>query len=655
MPQTPTVGSEANFLPHTANTTKSQQRSTNTLFSDFRDNDYILSPTIGISDSSYPYSKSSTITSSPIILKPGNLSKPFPKLLNTPDEHYTATELVHGSSPKSHLKIPLHTKNSIKSNEASPRSIKSVFTDLLQNIKKSPSKEFRKKNRNNETLTLKISTPYNVKHIQHVGYDDESGDLIGLPDEWQAILSSNGISHLEQKENIQAVSDILQFYKDSATVNGEDKVLETFEGTPSPVISAPATPITSSNLQIDILSQSQVEAPNTLQDADNISQNSFVLTPTSSLLIYTFDFPSTPVQNLITKNLDAETAFPAAEENGSSSDHDFTAFPVSKDKLDNPLPIHQLRSKNLNANNQQNSSNYDNDILSELSALCLKGDPNKTYDSLKRIGQGASGGVYTARNVETNVTVAIKQMDIHRQAKKSFIINEIKVMNTHKHPNIVNFMESYLKDGKLWIIMDYMEGGCLTDIVTKCILNEPQIGVVCRETLKGLQFLHSNHILHRDIKSDNILLSLNGDIKLTDFGFCAQINNVQMKRHTMVGTPYWMAPEIVLRKGYGPKIDVWSLGIMTIEMIDGEPPYLYEAPLRALYLITTKGTPKSKNPEKLSGLLTSFLARCLNVNPQYRASTTELLRHPFIKDVATHNSALIPLIKLATKQKKRKS
>jgi p21-activated kinase 1 len=276
------------------------------------------------------------------------------------------------------------------------------------------------------------------------------------------------------------------------------------------------------------------------------------------------------------------------------------------------------------------------EIVGKLNVICNPADPTKKFRSLVKIGQGASGGVYTAFEVGTNKCVAIKQMNLEQQPKKDLIINEILVMRDSKHKNVVNFMDSFLVRGDLWVVMEYMEGGSLTDVVTFNMMSEGQISAVCRETLHGLQFLHSKGVIHRDIKSDNVLLSMDGNIKLTDFGFCAQINESHMKRTTMVGTPYWMAPEVVTRKEYGRKIDIWSLGIMAIEMIEGEPPYLTESPLRALYLIATNGTPAIKEEHNLTPVFRDFLYFALKVDPEKRASAHDLLKVRFNSTAYSH-------------------
>ncbi|KAL4974321.1 kinase-like domain-containing protein [Aspergillus desertorum] len=284
------------------------------------------------------------------------------------------------------------------------------------------------------------------------------------------------------------------------------------------------------------------------------------------------------------------------------------------------------------------SAMSENEVMDRLRSVVSKDNPNESYSKQRKIGQGASGSVYVAR-VKENATsgvarelyrqygprcqVAIKQMDLRSQPRKELIVNEIIVMKDSQHANIVNFLDSFLQEqsNELWVVMEFMEGGALTDVIdNNRVIQEDQIATICAES-----------IIHRDIKSDNVLLDRAGHVKITDFGFCAKLTETKSKRATMVGTPYWMAPEVVKQKEYGPKVDCWSLGIMAIEMIESEPPYLNEEPLKALYLIATNGTPRLKAPEKLSKELKSFLSVCLCVAVDSRATAQELLEHDFLK------------------------
>ncbi|ODV88332.1 hypothetical protein CANCADRAFT_58661 [Tortispora caseinolytica NRRL Y-17796] len=278
----------------------------------------------------------------------------------------------------------------------------------------------------------------------------------------------------------------------------------------------------------------------------------------------------------------------------------------------------------------------DSQVLEALRSISAAGDPLDAYQKLKKVGQGASGTVYLARVLKGNAyapkggKVAVKQIDLAKQPRRELIVNEILVMKESSHPNIVNFLEAYLRSKEdLWVIMEYMEAGALTDIIDNTTIAEPEIATICRETCKGLQHLHHKNIIHRDIKSDNVLLDAHGRVKITDFGFCAKLTDQRSKRATMVGTPYWMAPEVVTQKEYDHKVDIWSLGIMAIEMIESEPPYLNEEPLKALYLIATNGTPKLKQPEKSSAAIRAFLKDCLEVDSSRRISSDELIDHEF--------------------------
>ncbi|GAA5857036.1 hypothetical protein JCM9279_003441 [Rhodotorula babjevae] len=284
-------------------------------------------------------------------------------------------------------------------------------------------------------------------------------------------------------------------------------------------------------------------------------------------------------------------------------------------------------------------------VMAKLRSVCSPQDPNGIYSKIKKVGQGASGSVFVAKVLADGAKVAIKQMDLSHQPRKELIVNEILVMKESHHPNIVNFLDSFLVAGsELWVVMEYMEGGALTDIIDSNTLEEDQISCISNETCKGLEHLHAQSIIHRDIKSDNVLLDARGNVKITDFGFCAKLTDQKSKRATMVGTPYWMAPEVVKQKEYGAKVDIWSLGIMAIEMIENEPPYLDEEPLKALYLIATNGTPTLKKPEKLSKELKNFLAVCLCVDVKSRATADELLQHEFLKK-ACPLPALAPLLR----------
>ncbi|XP_076315911.1 serine/threonine-protein kinase PAK 3-like [Tachypleus tridentatus] len=273
----------------------------------------------------------------------------------------------------------------------------------------------------------------------------------------------------------------------------------------------------------------------------------------------------------------------------------------------------------------------DKEIMIKLRSIVSQGNPNMKYRKISEIGHGASGTIYTAIDKVTGLKVAVKQINLNQQVKKELLIRELSVLQETKHPNIVKYFDSYLVGDELWVIMEYMEGGCLTDIVNKTCLCENEISVVCKEVLKGIEFLHTNNVIHRDIKSSNILLGKDYSIKLADFGLSAKISRKQNKRTSVVGTRQWMAPEIIIGKMYGPEVDIWSLGITVIEMIDGQPPYYDENSDMIYNLILTNGKPEIENKHNLSPVFQDFLNKCLEVDVTKRYTASELLKHPFIE------------------------
>ncbi|KAM4689913.1 LOW QUALITY PROTEIN: serine/threonine-protein kinase PAK 4 [Rhinophrynus dorsalis] len=272
------------------------------------------------------------------------------------------------------------------------------------------------------------------------------------------------------------------------------------------------------------------------------------------------------------------------------------------------------------------------------------GDPRTYLDNFIKIGEGSTGIVCIATIRSSGKLVAVKKMDLRKQQRRELLFNEVVIMRDYQHENVVEMYNSYLVGDELWVVMEFLEGGALTDIVTHTRMNEEQIAAVCVSVLKALSVLHAQGVIHRDIKSDSILLTHDGRVKLSDFGFCAQVNKEVPRRKSLVGTPYWMAPELISRLPYGPEVDIWSLGIMVIEMVDGEPPYFNEPPLKAMKMIRDNLPPKLKNVQKVSPLLKGFLDRLLVRDPGQRASAIELLKHPFLGK-AGPPSCIVPLMR----------
>eukprot|EP01129_Flabellula_baltica_P002228 TRINITY_DN12062_c0_g1_i1.p1 TRINITY_DN12062_c0_g1~~TRINITY_DN12062_c0_g1_i1.p1 ORF type:complete len:482 (+),score=91.02 TRINITY_DN12062_c0_g1_i1:105-1550(+) len=353
-----------------------------------------------------------------------------------------------------------------------------------------------------------VGIPFNVDQPLHVDFDPEKG-FTGLPEEWNAILSSSGLSNAEVAQNSDAVLDGLKFL---------DRVKEN-------------------------------DVPRQLENSMPLKSNS-----------------------------------------------------VSLEELVNNAPARDI------------------------------------YKNLKMIGEGAAGEVFVATNTTDDSKVAIKKMPISTDTLQ-ILCTEINIMKQSTHSNIIQYYDSFIVETNfLWVVMELMDAGCLTDMLElypNFHLTESQVAYVCRETIQALAYIHEGHRIHRDIKSDNLLLNNYGEVKIADFGYAAQLTQEKQKRNTVVGTPYWMAPELIRGHDYGTKVDIWSLGIMVVEMLQGEPPYMKFPPLRALFLITTKGVPPLKDPNAWSTDCHYFLDRCLEKEVSQRASAQELLETEFVRNACT--------------------
>ncbi|XP_074963176.1 nik-related protein kinase isoform X2 [Phalacrocorax aristotelis] len=294
-------------------------------------------------------------------------------------------------------------------------------------------------------------------------------------------------------------------------------------------------------------------------------------------------------------------------------------------------------------------------------------DPAGIFELVQVVGNGTYGQVYKGRHVKTGQLAAIKVMNVTENEEEEIKL-EINMLKKYSHHrNIATYYGAFVKkspagqDDQLWLVMEYCGAGSVTDLVKKTKGNcfkEDWIAYICREVLRGLAHLHAHHVIHRDIKGQNVLLTENAEVKLVDFGVSAQLDRTIGRRNTFIGTPYWMAPEVIACEEnpdstYDYRSDLWSLGITAIEMAEGAPPLCDMHPMRALFLIPRNPPPKLKS-RKWSKKFLNFVESCLVKNYLHRPSTETLLKHSFIRDMQNERQVRIMLKDHLDRTRKKK-
>uniref|UniRef100_A0A8C4IN45 non-specific serine/threonine protein kinase n=1 Tax=Dicentrarchus labrax TaxID=13489 RepID=A0A8C4IN45_DICLA len=283
------------------------------------------------------------------------------------------------------------------------------------------------------------------------------------------------------------------------------------------------------------------------------------------------------------------------------------------------------------------------------------GDPSGNWDIVETIGKGTYGKVYRVTNKKDGSQAAVKVLDPINDVDEEIEAEYNILRSLSNHPNVVKFYGMFYKSdklsgGQLWLVLELCNGGSVTELIKGLLirgqrLQEPVIAYILYSALLGLQHLHNNQIIHRDVKGNNILLTAEGGVKLVDFGVSAQLTSARLRRNTSVGTPFWMAPEVIACEqqydySYDARCDVWSLGITAIELADGDPPLAEMHPVKALFKIPRNPSPTLRNPEQWCRSFNHFIGQCLIKDFEARPSVTHLLEHPFIKQVHDKDVAL---------------
>ncbi|GMS77900.1 hypothetical protein PENTCL1PPCAC_75 [Pristionchus entomophagus] len=469
-----------------------------------------------------------------------------------------------------------------------------------------------------------IGTPTDFQHRIHAGFDPATGQYSGLPKQWQVILGrvparSLGSGRPRALVDPSAITP-MEMASIKTVVRGDRYNPETN----NQAFALSGMSVARSN------SLRQQQQPLSLRMTDSPSFNQPVspygaMSPSvsSSARGYPFTEPTyAPLP------LRKEASTPVSTATSSSS-----TTPLGSQHSHHPM---------MNGNGNATSLSHDQ-FREALSALVNGTDPRGDLDAFSQVGEGSTGVVMSAYQISTRRRVAVKKMNIKKQQRRELLFNEVAIMRDFSHPSIVRLFSSHLVGDELWLVMEYMEGGSLTDVVTHARMTEPQMATVCVQVLSALAFLHAHGVIHRDLKSDSILLNKDGTCKVSDLGFCGQLSKEVPKRRSLVGTPYWTAIEVISRLPYDTSADMWSFGIMLIEMVEGEPPYFNEQPLEAMKRIRDGAPPSFSPSANVSLQLRALLSSLLQHDSSRRATAAAALRDPFMEK-AGPPSLLSPLV-----------
>lgn len=495
-----------------------------------------------------------------------------------------------------------------------------------------------------------VGRPLRMRHEVHVRLDPSNPTgFSGLPSAWETILLYSGILRHEALAHPEAVIDVLNFSKrsDPAAAVADMQRSSLSRALPPIRLQLPRTP--------------------SLTSFDDCSTDSFMPRSVGT----TRKEPTSPALRETHANLRLPRAGdPPAPEPGrrrrarsNRSFEDTLADRAAENAA--ALELSDLQTPALSgvASSSEmemliGSDRYVNlpDAIPDGFSISIRNDdPRALFSRIEQIGEGSSGAVYRAIDGDGRF-VALKRVRPSNERDWQLYMFEIHVMQDQQSAhNLVDCYDAFREGEYLWIVMEFMSAGTLADLLSNDKIEESVIAYICREVLQGLSALHHLKRVHRDIKSDNTLLDMDGRVKVADFGFCAELTKSSGKRNTVVGTPFWMAPEVIRGSDYDTKVDVWSTGILALECAEGRPPHLDCPPIRAMFLIATTGAPPLSEPDNWSDEMQDFIKSCCAVNPLARPDADFALKHPFLARACSPAEAAFVFAEAAARRTSRGS